>query len=417
MALTFSKKQLVTISLILAMLFHFTYYFNLYGPPVSLFKGFRIYFLALGSALIMIFIYIGTYWRHGLKKNKAIILYELLILWIIVSIVRSTLEFNSLSQFRVFLLNTYLGLSMLPVFFFIVGVNINYFFSINRLLTIYFIVVTIITLFFIGYFEIQLFLLYPIFYLILTIPLRNNWGKILILLATVSIIIVSFTNRAGILRIIIGYCILGVYYVMYNVKINKRLLKFLVFCLLTIPFISLYLGIQGVSVFQALLGSDTIDYSQMNPYADTRTFLYYEVFQDLMANNAIVFGKGIGSGYMSEAFETYDRPTVEVGFLQILLKTGIIGVLLYLSVIVSAISKALGKSRSIFMKSLGLLLASYVLLIFIENVVAYNLLNVIIWIVVGICHSPALRDLSDDEFKNLYKFGNLPEVNRKYVKK
>ncbi len=416
MAVTFSKKQLVSISVILAMLFHFAYYFNLYGPPVSLFKGFRIYFLALGSAIIMIFIYIGTYWRHGLKENKAIIFYDLLILWIIVSIIRSALEFNSLGQFRVFLLNTYLGLSMLPVFFFIVGVNINYFFSINRLLTIYLIVVTIISFFFIDYFEIQLFLLYPIFYLILTIPLRKNWGKILVLLVTVSIVIVSFTNRAGILRIIIGYCIIGVYYVMCNVNINRRLLKFAVFCLLMIPLISLYLGIQGVSVFQALLGSDTIDYSQMNPYADTRTFLYYEVFQDLMANNAFVFGKGIGSGYMSEAFETYDRSTVEVGFLQILLKTGIIGVLLYLSVIVSAIYKALGRSKSIFMKSLGLLLASYVLLIFIENVVAYNLLNVIIWIVVGICHSPAIRDLSDDEFKNLYKTGKLPEANRKDVK-
>jgi len=177
-----------------------------------------------------------------------------------------------------------------------------------------------------------------------------------------------------------------------------------------IPIISLYLGINGQSVFQIILGGDNVDYSQLNPYADTRTFLYFEVFQDLMANNAFIFGKGIGSGYMSEAFETYERATVEVGFLQILLKTGIVGVLLYFSVIISAIYKALGRSKSLFIKSLGLLLASYVLLIFIENVVAYNLLNVIIWIIVGMCHSPSLRDYSDDEIKNMFKSGKLREM-------
>lgn len=389
--------------MILAMLFHFAYYFNMYGPLISIFEGFKIYFLALGSALILVFLYIATYWRHGLKDNKAIVFFDLLIIWIIVSIIRSALEFNSLGQFRVFLLNTYLGLSMLPVFFFIVGININYLFSINRLLTIYLIVVTIISFFFINYFELQLFLLYPIFYLILTIPLRNKWGKIFVLLVTVSIVIVSFTNRAGILRILIGYCILGVYYVMHNVKIDKRLLKFIVFCLLLIPFISLYLGIQGVSVFQALLGSETIDYSQMNPYADTRTFLYFEVFQDLNYNNAFLFGKGMGAGYSSLAFETYSRTMVEVGFLQILMKTGLVGIFLYISVIVSGIYKALGKSNNLFIKAIGLLLASYVLMLFIENVIAYNLLNVIIWISVGMCHSKKIRELDDAGILKLFR--------------
>jgi len=151
-----------------------------------------------------------------------------------------------------------------------------------------------------------------------------------------------------------------------------------------------------------VLGSDTIDYSQLNPYADTRTFLYYEVFQDLSYNKAFVFGKGIDAGYSSIAFETYNRTMVEVGFLQILMKTGIVGFLLYTSVIISAIFKSLGKSNNLFIKSLGLLLASYLLLIFIENVIAFNLLNIIIWIVVGMCHSPKLRGLSNKGIRNAF---------------
>lgn len=405
----FSKKQLVNISFILALVFHFAYYFNEYGPIEDYFDSNILYILGWGSVLIMIFLYFGTYWRSDFKGEKISIVYDLLVFWLFVCLIRSLITYRDMSELRLFLFSTYLGLSLFPVFFFIVGLNINYFYSINRILTVYLIVATIVSLFFIKYFEIQLFLLYPIFYIILTIPFRSKGGKILVILISVSIIIVSLTNRAGIIRILISYCILASYYIMLYIKIDKRLLKFLVFCILMLPIVSLYLGINGESIFQIILGGDNSDYSQLNPYADTRTFLYYEVFQDLRFNNAIVLGKGIGSGYMSENFQTYSRSMAEVGFLQILLKTGIVGVLLYLSVIVSAIYKALGRSKSVFMKSLGLLLTSYVLLIFVENVIAYNLLNVLIWIVVGMCHSPALRDLNDDEFKILYRVGKLPD--------
>ncbi len=119
---------------------------------------------------------------------------------------------------------------------------------------------------------------------------------------------------------------------------------------------------------QDISGNPTEDYSQSDLSADTRTFLYYEVFQDLKFNNAFVFGKGIDGGYASEIFQTFSRSTVEVGFLQILLKTGIVGFLAYFAMLFSAIFKALGKSKSIFMKCLGLLLSSYVLMLFIENV-------------------------------------------------
>ena len=92
-----------------------------------------------------------------------------------------------------------------------------------------------------------------------------------------------------------------------------------------VPVVSLYLGMKGQSVFQIVLGEDTNGYSQLNPYADTRTFLYYEVFQDLKLNQAFIFGKGMNAGYASDAFQTLSRQVVEVGFLQILLKTGIVG--------------------------------------------------------------------------------------------
>jgi len=189
---------------------------------------------------------------------------------------------------------------------------------------------------------------------------------------------------------------------MLYLKINKKLLNVIVFCILLIPVISLYLGTKGQSVFQMTLGQDEGAYSQLDPYADTRTFLYYEVFQDLRFNKAFLFGKGMNAGYLSEAFQTYSRPVVEVSFLQIILKTGIVGFLLYISIFISAIFKAVGKANNLFIKSLGLLLVGYVIMVFIENQIAYNLLNVVIWLVVGMCHSDELRAMDDKTIRSLF---------------
>jgi O-antigen ligase len=186
----------------------------------------------------------------------------------------------------------------------------------------------------------------PIFYIILTIPLRSSWEKIFIIFISISIVVVSITNRAGILRILVSYSILLAVYLMQSLKVSKRLIQLLVVLVLMIPLVSLYMGIRGKSVFQIVLGEDDQPYSQLNPYADTRTFLYHEVFQDLKINRAFVFGKGLNATYESEAFQTFERPMVEVGFLQILMKTGIVGVLLYLLTIISAIFRALGRSNS-----------------------------------------------------------------------
>lgn len=401
----FSKKQLITVSLILALLFHFIFYFHIYGPHISSLESPFIFLLPIGSAFIMIIIYLFTYWRAGIKGSLTRWGFDLLVLWIFVCFVRSLIEMRSISEIIPYLFSSYVGLVMFPVLYFVVGLNINYFFSVNKLLSIYFFVVAFISIFFITYSELQHFLLLFIFYMILTIPLRSFWPKLLILIISISVVIFSLTNRAEIIRITVSYLILIAYYLLLYKRINKKLLYLIVFILLAIPAISLYLGFKGQSVFQ-MKSSDASTYSELDPYADTRTFLYYEVYLDLKQNNAILFGKGMSSGYYSDSFKTSNRLVVEVGFLQIILKTGVFGFILYITVIISSIVQALSKSRNQFIKSLGMLLATYVVMLFIENIIAYNLLNIVIWIIVGMCNSVALRNLSDSDIRKLFNDGS-----------
>jgi hypothetical protein len=353
----------------------------------------------------MIFVYFTTYWRVDLKGTVIVWVYDLLMLWIFICFGRNIFD-ESLGSLKDSLFSNYLGLSLFPILFFIVGLNIKYFFTFNKLLSLYFFVAALISIAFIRYPEFHLFILMPVFYIILTLPLRSKWEKVLIMTISLAVLILSISNRAGLLRILISYCIVIAYYVMSNFKISKRLLSFIVFCILLIPVVALYMGINGESIFQMFLTDDEQYYSSLRLNSDTRTFLYVEVFLDLQFNNAFIFGKGLNAGYYSEVFETFSREVVEVGFLQILLKTGIIGFILYISVIVSAIFKALGKSKNLFIKSMGLLLASYVILLFLENIVAYNLLNIIIWVMVGMCHSDKLRQLNDVEIKGLIQRPN-----------
>lgn len=396
----FSKKQLIQLSLVLALLFHFVFYFNVYGPGLG--NNNIIFLLAFGSIALIVFVYIGTHWRVDLKGKTVLWGFELLILWMIICFVRSLIDIGNSDELKKYLLSNYMAISLFPVFFFIVGINAKYFRSINRILFFYTIIVTLISLPFITLFELMLFLLYPIFFVITTFPFRSYFEKLLIISISLTIIFVSLTNRAGILRILISFSVVIAYYVITHSKINKKWLYLVVFCILMIPVGSLYFGIKGQSVFQIALGENQRNYSQLDPYADTRTFLYFEVFQDLKYNKALIFGKGMNAGYYSEAFQTYQRPIVEVSFLQILLKTGIIGFLLYISIIISAIFKALSRSKSNYIKSLGLLMVGYTIMIFIENQIAYNMLNVLIWVVIGMCHSEELGKLNDKEIRNLF---------------
>lgn len=412
----FSKKQLVIISFVLAILFNFTFYFNLYGPPIGILQSYIIYVLALGSVFLIFFLFIGTYWRADLRGRLIRWVFDLLVAWIFVCFLRSLLEIRTRDELIQFVFSNYMGLALFPVLFFIVGVNINYFFSVNRILSIYFFLATFISLFFINYVELQHFLLLPIFYMILTIPLRSFRGRLTILLISIIVVIFSFTNRAEILRISMSYLIIAAFYVLSHARVSKKLLYPIVFIILMIPVVSLYLGFKGQSVFQVLSGEDARQYSQLDPYADTRTFLYYEVFQDLKMNDAFLLGKGMNAGYYSESFESFSRPVVEVGFLQMLLKTGLVGFFLYIIVIISSIVRALGRSNNSFVKSLGVLLASYILMLFIENVIAYNLLNVIIWIIVGMCNSESLRTMSDRDVTNLFNNKKMTVNNQQKLR-
>lgn len=398
-----SKKTLVFSSFFLALFYHLILYFGSYGPSLGDTIANANSFLALASSMILIFIYFTTKWRYDIRGTFVMILFDMMIVWIFFSYFRSLFNVYRVYTLKELLFSPYVGLSLFPLLFFMVGVNRLYFFLVNKILFLYCIIIFVFSLPLVTYFELQFFLLIPLFYVIVTFPLQTPRDRIITFVITVVVLITSMTNRAGVLRIFISYASVIIYYIVLKIRVNKKIINVIVFLVLMIPFYLLFLGVKGKDVFKMVLGENKEGgYRQENMRSDTRTFLYVDVFIDLQINKAFLFGKGINAGYASDDFETYNRTAVEVGFLQILLKTGIVGFILYMALIISAIFKALNHSENQFIKYLGMLLSGYVLMFFIENMIAFNMLNIIIWLIVGMCHSRDLRELNDEEIRDLY---------------
>lgn len=148
--------------------------------------------------------------------------------------------------------------------------------------------------------------------------------------------------------------------------------------------------------------------------ADTRTFLYVEVISDLMRTGELWLGRGSSGTYFSPYFlqtgdDSHTRLTVEVGFLSYLLKGGIVAAALNIGTFLFAAYLAIYKSKSEYMRWVGLMLIAHVFILFMENLVALDLYNLCIWLFVGFCLSKDFRALTDSDIKLLFfnKIGRL----------
>ena len=216
-------------------------------------------------------------------------------------------------------------------------------------------------------------------------------------------------SRATLIRYFLFYLL-----AFASANINSTLgksLKYLGLGIALLPVVLLAMSISlGQSVFdlgkeelRALAGQ--FQHSVLEK-ADTRTFLYTEVYDDLISTNALIFGKGGSGTYFSNYFmvtleDNSTRLTVEVGVLALMLKGGLFAAVLNYAIFMAAIYYSLAHSDNHYVMAMGFFLAVHVLLLFAENVPAYNLYNFTTWFIVGLCLSTEIRRMTDPELKDL----------------
>ena len=250
-----------------------------------------------------------------------------------------------------------------------------------------------------------LLLFSPVSFLIpgLLLETKKNWIIIIvsiILLSYAANLFVSRTNLIRLAMLIISFCGLFVFY-----KFRFKWILPLSCFVLVVPFFLLQQSyVTGESAFEKYLGDD----DNVNN-VDTRTFLYVELYEDLINTNRMLIGKGGSGSYYSDYFynsdvnETYNRNLIEVGILGILLKGGIIAVVLNLTLLFISIYNAFFKSNNLYTIGIGYVLLVHTILLFLENVIVYSSYNFFIWFFVGVCLSKKIRGLSNNQIKAVLK--------------
>jgi hypothetical protein len=142
---------------------------------------------------------------------------------------------------------------------------------------------------------------------------------------------------------------------------------------------------------------------------DTRTGLYIEVINSAIENDYLIAGRSPARGYTSNSFGNTigkeigstkkERYGSEVSILNIVTWTGVVGVLLYFLIFYAGSYLAINASNNIYSKIIGIYLSFRWLYAWVEDFSRFDLFQICLWLLIGICFSKDFRKATDAQFE------------------
>lgn len=239
--------------------------------------------------------------------------------------------------------------------------------------------------------------------------LPRKWRVFFLFFAFIYVIYCYYEDaRLPIIRTLMG---LAIFVFSLTKLCMSKIVKIVVFVMaISVPIYFLMLFVStGYSVFEQSSATEQVSQIGAQKSGDTRTFLYEEIFDDLTDNDAWILGKGINGTYYSPFFDqkhidsdAADRKLAEVGFLDYLLKGGLVQAILYSLLLILAIYYCYFHSNSRSMVLIGSILITHYVLLFVEDVPRYDLYNFAMWFCIGMAFSPALLEHDDEFFQDQF---------------
>ena len=138
---------------------------------------------------------------------------------------------------------------------------------------------------------------------------------------------------------------------------------------------------------------------------DTRSGVEEWMYGDMSSSDWVI-GKGIKGKYYCPIVENVNdaegagfRDSIETGYLQIILKGGIISLALLLLMFVPAVYKGMFRSRNILSKAAAMWVLLWIIYLYPAGGVVFNMNYILTWIAVGICYSEKIGMLSNEKIK------------------
>lgn len=273
------------------------------------------------------------------------------------------------------------------------------------------------------------FYLIPISFFSLFLPIMNSKWKLIIVSVSLFIIVASVEARANVIKFSAPILFSSLFY--FRKMLGPKLLSKIQLFVFILPIVLLFLATTGIfNIFKMdeyiSTKSNTVRVNSQGMeedlLGDSRTFLFQEVILSAIKNDYVLFGRTLARGNDSASFGSsaaedlrtfrYERYDNEVGILNVFTWTGIVGVILYFFIFFKAAKLAIVHSNSYFLKILGVYVSFRWLTAWIEDFNRFDIMNLFIWIVVGMCYSKQFRKMSDQDFK-IWMNGIFKRNNKK----
>lgn len=268
-------------------------------------------------------------------------------------------------------------------------------------------------LYFIFFIKFDPFYLSPLLFLFCFFPLFRKHKLIIFNIAIIFIIASFFLDiRAhlgkGTISLLFG---IALYYRQFITK--KILTIFHKLCYLSFILIFCYVFTDFIAIMSGK--QDVEEQTKTENYGiDTRSLLYYDILNSALTNDYYILGRSpargndinasailfINSETDTTEFVRDERHANEVLHGNIFTWYGIIGVFIYFMIYYKATSLAVNKSNNIYISLLGCYVAFRWSCGWIEDANNFDILNISLWSMIGMCYSKEFRDMTNSEFKN-----------------
>lgn len=259
--------------------------------------------------------------------------------------------------------------------------------------------------------------LYPITLLMLFYPELPLKGKIIVIVLSLVCILGDLGVRSHVIKYSMPIILLLVFYYPRHFMATTKILGLGRLIMLITPFVLFSLAVSNVfNIFKMdeyiegdveKRNSEDVPSYESNLKHDTRTFLYEEVLATAHKYNSWILGRTPARGnetvwFADEMIDLYgrpERPKNEAGILNVFTWTGIVGLVLFFLVFYNASYVAIYRSRNIYAKLLGLLVAFRWFYSWIEDAQSFDANNFALWLMIGLCFSSSFRAMTNFEIK------------------
>lgn len=251
-----------------------------------------------------------------------------------------------------------------------------------------------------GYVEVYFFCLaFPIGFLLLTYiyyDSKQKWFAFMVMI--ISLYLLIFRARRG--AMFMCASTLASVVIIYLIYTKRRILVISLSILLFLVGSVFVANIKLPHMFDSLMARKD---------DDTRTYVEESMKADMKPIEWAI-GKGINGTYFCPGIDEKSdingqRYVIETGYLQIILKGGIVSFSLLGLILLPAIYLGFFRSINILSKGAAMFILLWVLYLYpATSVSGFSIYYIILWLGVGICYSPKIRNLSDSVIKEyLYK--------------